>query len=88
MSPTTKRESYQQTKHNGSSEAQQERIMFCLREHPQGLSNQELETILKMRISSITARINELRKQGLVECGGAKINKDTERLNATWRMKI
>ena len=68
---------------------QQERILELLRLHPEGLSNQEIEQALHMRISSVTARINELRKQDppLVFSGGVKMNVMTERLNAVWKVK-
>ena len=68
-------------------EAQRERVFEFLRQHPQGLSNQEIEEKTGMRISSITARVNELRKQGLIACGGARTNERTGKLNAFWMVQ-
>lgn len=49
-------------------------------------SNADIERDLNMRISSVTARINELRVKGLVCVDGSKINDKTGKLNITWKV--
>lgn len=83
----TRNNSHAQINRQGIAEVQRDKILDYLRAHPQGLSNQEIEQQTGMRISSITARINELRKNGCVSCGGARINSLTGKLNAFWVVK-
>jgi predicted HTH transcriptional regulator len=83
----TRNASYETVNRSRGTLLQRERIINCLRLQPQGYSNQELEQELGMRISSVTARINELRKQGLIESAGARINNNTGKLNVAWILK-
>ena len=81
----TSKESYKKILSDGSITIQSHQLYVVLKAHPEGLSNQDLEQYTKLRISSITARINELRKQGLVECAGTKKNKITGKNNLLWK---
>ena len=50
----------------------------------QNASNTDLEEALGIRMSSVTARINELRTKGLITVAGSKINPKTGKLNIVW----
>lgn len=78
-------ESYNTIIKNGSKDRQANIVYEYLITHNNS-SNADIEEGLKMRISSVTARINELRKKGLIEIAGSKINKKTGKLNIVWKV--
>ncbi len=51
--------------------------------HP---SNADIQRISGIRLSSVCGRVNELREEGLVECGGLKIDPFTKKTVTWWRL--
>ena len=59
-------ESLREHARSGELGKQHRMIMLHLNNNPEGLSNNDINRQLILKISTVTARINELRKKGLV----------------------
>lgn len=68
---------------SGCADDQRTQLYQYLLRHPQQSFN-DLQRRTRLRLSSITARINELRKNGLVILDGYKVDEVTGIRNCTW----
>jgi hypothetical protein len=66
---------------------QQEAVLRQLQLMPD-LTDSELSDYLLMDKNVINGRRNELAEMGLIFASGGKFNKETNRNNTTWRIKI
>lgn len=79
-----------QTRENGMqailpfADATRERIVECLRAHPQGLTADELHGILGGRLNNARSRLTELKSQGLVVVIGKRKSALTGVTIAVW----
>ena len=76
--------SYEQVMEHNQDTSQRSVVFHYLHRHPDGKTMNDIERDLHMRISSVTARINELRKRGLVRMEGARVDEKTGKLNCVW----
>lgn len=80
--------SYQQVINNGLISKQQQTIIDYLSTHQtQGSTFNDICRDTGLRISSVTARINELRKKEIVYLYGKTIDPQTNKLNCLWNLK-
>lgn len=82
----TRNSSYYQITNDGTANKQADRVLEYISTH-NFCSNADIEKDLHMRISSVTARINELRKKGLIQIAGSKLNPNTNKLNIVWSVQ-
>lgn len=88
VSPKQVRDSsYRQVVDSGIVSKQAGQIFDYLLNYPDGKSNNDINRALGVRVSSVTARINELRKQGRVIMVGKAIDYETGKLNVLWGAK-
>ena len=82
---------YRELMDGGVLADQHKRILGLLRANPDGLTNNEISSLLGMRINSVSGRVNELRKMlchddsPLVVHTGTKVG-EYGKLNAVWRL--
>jgi hypothetical protein len=55
---------------------EQAKVLAVLAEHPEGLTGQQVEGILGKSCCSISARMSELKKSGLIRCKVAGVYPD------------
>lgn len=80
--------SYQQVINNGTMSKQHQIIIdYLTNHHTQGSTFNDISRDTGLRISSITARINELRKKEIVYLYGKTIDPITQKLNCVWNLK-
>lgn len=79
--------SYRQVLDSGIVSKQAGQIFQYLLNYPEGKSNNDINRALGIRVSSVTARINELRKQERVFMVGKAIDYETGKLNVLWGAK-
>lgn len=75
---------YYEAAREGVLGVQASRIYDALRAAPDGLSNQEISARTGVRINAVCGRVNELRKAGLVVCGGLRLNQESNKQNMVW----
>lgn len=51
-----------------------------------GMSNHDIARFLHWEINTVTPRVNELRDKGVVDYGGDKVDRLTDRKVMTWRV--
>lgn len=85
-------ESYRLLLESGKHDSQLWIVFGYILSHDDGVTNQEIERDLHLRISSVTARVNKLRTidfepgEYLVVFAGSAQNHITNRQNAIWKV--
>jgi hypothetical protein len=53
--------------------ASRQRVYEIIKNHPQGLTNNEIASIMHLQINKITGRVFELREMGMVSDAGIRL---------------
>ena len=84
MTQPTSRNAYELHKESGKAGSQREKIMIILRYNREAMTNREIAFILGMEPSTVSARRNELIKEGLVKRGKARKCRISDITAYTW----
>ena len=69
---STSLEAYQKINEDGTVGQQAEEILNFLKEHGEPMTNKEIQKSTGLEISSVSGRVNDLKKRGLVEVVGKR----------------
>jgi hypothetical protein len=62
------------------------KVLSVIREHPDGVTRNEIERITGMRINTISGRVKELQEKGYIIISGTAIDPITGRQNSILRI--
>ena len=83
MVTETSRKAYKELNEDGVCKTQKEKIMRVINihynTHGKGLSNREIANLTNFEINAVSGRVNDLKKDGLIELSGKKKDVDTHK---------
>lgn len=83
MVTQTSKKAYKELNEDGVGKTQKQKIMYVINTHynihGKGLSNREIANLTNFEINAVSGRVNDLKKDGLVELSGKKKDVDTHK---------
>jgi len=83
MVTQTSKKAYKELNEDGVGKTQKQKIMYVINTHynihREGLSNREIANLTNFEINAVSGRVNDLKKDGLIELSGKKKDVDTHK---------
>ena len=83
MVTQTSKKAYKELNEDGVGKTQKQKIMYVINTHynihGKGLSNREIANLTNFEINAVSGRVNDLKKDGLIELSGKKKDVDTHK---------
>ena len=83
MVTQTSKKAYKELNEDGVGKTQKQKIMYVINTHynihGKGLSNREIANLTNFEINAVSGRVNDLKKDGLVELSGKKKDVNTHK---------
>ena len=81
----TSLQSYIQLRDEGVLGKRQHDVYVCISANPNGITDRKIAEALRLPINCVTARRNELAKQGFIAQDGCEHDEITNRMVMKWR---
>ena len=83
MVTETSKKAYKELNEDGVGKTQKQKIMYVINTHynihGKGLSNREIANLTNFEINAVSGRVNDLKKDGLIELSGKKKDVNTHK---------
>ena len=83
MVTQTSKKAYKELNEDGVGKTQKQKIMYVINTHynihGEGLSNREIANLTNFEINAVSGRVNDLKKDGLIELSGKKKDVNTHK---------
>ena len=83
MVTQTSKKAYKELNEDGVGKTQKQKIMYVINTHynihGKGLSNREIANLTNFEINAVSGRVNDLKKDGLIELSGKKKDVNTHK---------